>query len=147
LKLKCHLKRQLNLIIILTQLVLNFCNRRLTNKCISDCKRITVLGMENVFFILLYTARCILKSILLRRFPRSLNRHSFAPFVLKVQCLASSISRLIATGERGICPVSSCKVGYPQNINNFQNNLKAFKHLSSNIANMKLVGVIVQTLH
>ena len=40
--------------------------------------------------------------------------------------------RLIATGEWGVCLLSSCKVRYPQTNNNFQNSLKV-KMLSSDI--------------
>ena len=31
--------------------------------------------------------------------------------------------RLIATGERGVCLLSSCKVRYPQNKNSFEKSL------------------------
>ena len=40
--------------------------------------------------------------------------------------------RLIATGEWGVCLLSSCIVRYPQNINNFQKTLKV-KMLSTYI--------------
>ena len=42
------------------------------------------------------------------------------------------LGRLIATVEWGVCLLSSCKVRYPQNINNFQKTLKV-KMLSTYI--------------
>ena len=53
--------------------------------------------------------------------------------------------RLIATGEWGVCLLSSCKVRYPQNKNNFQKTSKV-KILSSDIKNMMLFGVTVQEI-
>ena len=53
--------------------------------------------------------------------------------------------RLIATGEWGVCLLSSCNVRYPQNKNNCQTTLKVII-LSSDIKYMMLFGVTVQEI-
>ena len=53
--------------------------------------------------------------------------------------------RLIATGEWGVCLLSSCKVRSPQNKNIFENSLKV-KMLSLDIKYMMFFGVTVQEI-
>ena len=53
--------------------------------------------------------------------------------------------RLIATGEWGVCLLSSCKVRYPQNKNIFEKSLKV-KILSLDIKYMMFFGVTVQEI-
>jgi len=53
--------------------------------------------------------------------------------------------RLIATGECGVCLLSSCKVRYPQNKNIFENSLNV-KMLSLDIKYMMFFGVTVQEI-
>jgi len=53
--------------------------------------------------------------------------------------------RLIATGEWGVCLLSSCKVRYLQNKNIFFKSSKV-KILSLDIKYMMLFGVIVQII-
>ena len=53
--------------------------------------------------------------------------------------------RLIATGEWGVCLLSSCKVRYPQNKNILEKYLKV-KILSLDIKYMMFVGVTVQEI-
>ena len=54
--------------------------------------------------------------------------------------------RLIATGEWGVCLLSSCKVRYSQNKNIFEKSLKV-KNLSLCIKDMLFFGVTVQEIH
>ena len=53
--------------------------------------------------------------------------------------------RLIATGEWGVCLLSSCKVRYPQNKNIFEKSLKV-KILSLDIKYMMFFDVTVQEI-
>jgi len=53
--------------------------------------------------------------------------------------------RLIATGEWGVCLLSSCKVRYPQNKNNFTTSSKV-KFLSLDIRYMMFFDVTVQEI-
>jgi len=53
--------------------------------------------------------------------------------------------RLIATGEWGVCLLSSCNVRYPQNKNIFQKSSNV-KFLSLDIKYMVFFGVSVQEI-
>ena len=57
-----------------------------------------------------------------------------------------TFGRLIATGEWGVCLLSSCKVRYSQNKNIFEKSLKV-KNLSLDIKDMLFFGVTVQEIH
>ena len=53
--------------------------------------------------------------------------------------------RLIATGEWGVCLLSSCKLRYPKNKNLFEKSLRV-KMLSLNIKYKMFFGVTVQEI-
>jgi len=56
-----------------------------------------------------------------------------------------TFGRLIATGEWGVCLLSSCKVRYPQNKNIFEKSLKV-KMLFLDIKYMMFFSVTVQEI-
>ena len=105
------------------------------NKCISNPGQLKTLNKTYKFMMVFFFKMAAIQYRCHQRINRQLNKtyeEMIRGGIFEIMFFWEYFGRLIATGEWGVCLLSSCKVRYPQNKNILKNSSKV-KMLSLNI--------------